>query len=98
MSKQATCGSVRGTLQKRPDRREVVRLVQRRQRNELLQRRDHGCVDANGLAELESAVDDAMADGDEAMLGELRAQERDEMVERAVVSQLGAFTPRFLAR
>ena len=37
-----------------------------------------------------------MADGDEAMLGELRAQERDEMIERPAVPQLHAVTPRFL--
>ncbi len=40
---------------------------------------------------------DAMADADEAMLGELGAQERDQVIERAVVAELRALAPRLLA-
>ena len=81
------------TLHQRPDRREIVRLVQRRKRNELLERADHGRVDADRLAVFEPAMNHAVADGDEPMLAEIRAQEGDEMIERPAVPQLHAVAP-----
>ncbi len=45
----------------------------------------------------EPAVHDAMADADEAMVGELGAQECDQVIERAVVAELDTFAPRLLA-
>ena len=50
-----------------PDRREVVRLMQRRERNQRFELGERRVVDQHGLREAHAAVDDAMADGDEAM-------------------------------
>ena len=97
MSKQATCGSCGARSSSDADRREVVRLVQRRERHELLERRQHRRVDAHRLRVLEPAVHDAVADADQAVLGELLAQERDQVIERAVVAELDALAPRLLA-
>ena len=52
-------------LHRRLDPGEVVRLVQRRERNEPLKRRDHGLVDQLRLHEIRPAVHDAMADRDD---------------------------------
>ena len=48
VSKHATCGNCGAAGEQRADRREVVRLVQRRQRHEFLERREHVRVDAHG--------------------------------------------------
>ena len=45
VSKHATCGSSGAPLEQRADRREVVRLVQRRERHELLEPGDHVAVE-----------------------------------------------------
>ena len=49
VSKQATCGSS-GRVRRSADRRQVVRLVQRRQRHELFELREHRGVDQRGTA------------------------------------------------
>ncbi len=84
---------VRRAGEQRPDRREVVRLVQRRERDVLLECGEHRRVDAGGLGVLETPVHDAMADGYQSVVGEPLAQERHEVVERAVVAELRAFAP-----
>ena len=55
---------------------------------------DDGRIQAHGLRVFEPAVHDAMADTDEAMVGEGGAHEGDQVIERAFVAELGAFTPR----
>ena len=52
-------------LEQEPDRRQVVGLVQRRERNELRQVFQHRAVDAHRLGVLEPAVNDAVADARE---------------------------------
>ena len=56
---------LRRALEQAPDRREVVRLMQRRERNQLLERRHHVRIDAHRLREVEPAVHDAMSDADQ---------------------------------
>src|SRR5208282_3802801 len=73
---------LRGAFQEGPDRRQVVRLVQRCERNVFRQRREHRRVDANRSAVLEPAVNDAMSNSYQALFAELRAQEGDQMIER----------------
>ena len=89
---------LRRASQQGADRRQVVRLMQRCERNVLLQRRQHRRVDANRFAVLEAAVNDAMSDSREAMLAELRAQEGDQMIERAIMPKLDAIAPGLLAQ
>ena len=49
-------------LHRRLDTGDIVRLVQRRKRNELLEGRDHGLIDQLRLDQIEPAVDDAVPD------------------------------------
>ena len=73
VSKQATCGRSGARCEQRADRREVVRLVQRRERDELLQpgRATRG-VDPDRLGVLGAAVDDAVTDGGEPVVVPVR--------------------------
>ena len=66
VSKHATCGSAGASATQRTHRRQIVRLVQRRERHQPLERgqrsrRRH----APAWTKRRSAVDDTMADGDE---------------------------------
>ena len=54
----------REVAQERPDRREVMRLMQRRQRGVALQPRHHRMIDQHRACMVRPAMDDAMADGD----------------------------------
>ena len=95
MSKHATCGSSGLRSRDDADRRQIVRLVQRRERHELLELAQHSAVDQRRLGEVEPAVHHAMADRRPA--GSLRAagaQKLGEIVDRAVVAQAGAARPR----
>ena len=84
---------LRHPLEHRVDRREVVRLMERRQRHqrsqvlEHLRRDDHGC----GIAR--PAVDDAMADGEHAGVAVLRPQPCGKRVERSAGVGDGAVQP-----
>ncbi len=69
------------------DRREVVRLVQRRQRDEAVEAREDGFVDAHRPVVLDAAVDDAVADREQPVLRELAVQEVEQVRDRAVVAQ-----------
>ncbi len=86
----------RRAREQRPDRRQVVRLVQRRKRDVLFERGQDRRIDADGLRVLDSAVHHAVADAGQAVLGERRAHSRDQMVERAVVTELDSFAPGLL--
>src|SRR5262249_28881501 len=81
-----------------PDRREVVWLVQRRERYVFLQRRKHFRIDPNRSAVLEPTVHNTVADADQALVTEFLAHERDQVIERTVVTELRALAPRFLAK
>jgi hypothetical protein len=87
VSKQAICGKLRRALEQHADRRQVVRLVQRRQRNVLLERRDDRRVQQHRRCVFETAVNDAMADADQPMVGEPGPDERDQVIERAAVAE-----------
>src|SRR5437762_7620428 len=87
---------LRQSLEQRTYRRQVVRLMQRSERYVFLERADHGHIDAHGLRVFEAAMDDAMSDTDEPMLGELVAEKIDEMFERAVMTELDAAAPGLL--
>ena len=87
---------LRQPLEQHPDRRQVVRLVQRRERDVLFERREHRRIDAHRLGVLEAAVHDPMTDADEPVLGEPLTQERDEVIERAVMTERDALAPRLL--
>ena len=54
----------REIAQQRPDRRQVVRLMQRRQRDVALQPRHDRMIDQHRASMIRPAMDDAMADGD----------------------------------
>ena len=84
---------VRRAGEQRPDRGEVVGLVQGREGNVLLERGEHRRVDADGLGELETPVHHAVADGYQSVQGELLAQERHQVVECAVMAELRALAP-----
>ena len=62
------------------NRGQVVRLVQRRERDEFLERRQHLCIDAHRLGVVKSAVHDTVADSDERVVCELLLQEFDEVL------------------
>ena len=55
---------VRETGQDRPDRREIVRLVKRRQRNVAFQSRQHVLIDPHRPVVVRAAMHDAMSDRD----------------------------------
>src|SRR5208282_3671479 len=84
--------------QEGPDRRQVVGLMQRSERNVFLQRREHRRVDANRSAVLESAMDVPMSDSRQGLFAEFRALEGNQMIERAVVAKLNAIAPGLLAQ
>ena len=62
VSKQATCGRSGARSNSRADRREIVRLVQRRERHELLQLGHDRRVDPHRRGIVGAAMHDAMAD------------------------------------
>ena len=81
-----------------PDRRQVVGLVQRRQRNERFELGERRGVDENRAREARAAMDDTMPDGHDAMLAEHAASApAEEVVDRALVSELRPGRP-FLLR
>jgi hypothetical protein len=82
---------VRQALEQRANRRQVVRLVQRCKRHELVQLRDDGSVQSHGRRKVGPAVHHAMADrGHTIARAVLRLQPVEDVRERAVVSQLRA--------
>ena len=89
-------GQGRIAREQRPDRSEVVRLVQRRKRDQLLELRDDRGIDANRLLEAAAAVGDTMPDRRESVVAAVpRPQPVDEVPERALVPEPVARLPRF---
>src|SRR5713226_8507335 len=73
-----------------------MRLVQRGERDQLFEHRDNADIGAHRLREIKSAVYDAMPNTHEPLGREFGAEERDQMIERAVVAESCAFGPRIL--
>jgi hypothetical protein len=84
-------GQVGPALEQEPDRRQVVGLVQRGERNELRQVFEHRAVDAHRFGVPEPAVHDAVPDARELQLAELLPHERHDVLQRAIVAELAAF-------
>ena len=81
-------------LEQRSDRGQIVRLVQRRQRDELLQRLQHTGIHADRRGVLQPAVNDPVTDPDQTVADELLAEEAPQMLHRLVVAEFHAFAPR----
>ena len=75
------------------DRLQVVRLVQGRKRAQRRELRDHLRARPHRLRELQPAVNDAMADGDELVVAALSLQELDQMGDGAGMIQLAPLAP-----
>jgi len=71
------------------DASEVVRLVQRRERDELAQRLNGGVVEADRRGKALAAMHDAMADADDLPAGLVRLQPVDEEAHRRLVLLVG---------
>ncbi|MCY1227866.1 hypothetical protein D9M72_401560 [compost metagenome] len=67
------------------DRGQVMRLVQRRQRHQRLQFRDHVVVDAHGLREVGAAMHHAMADRHRRIVAQPDAEHQPHQPEGGVV-------------
>ena len=89
---------IRYGVEQRADGREIVRLVQRRERIQALEVGKDVGIDADGRRIREAAVHDAMADGAQRMIAEVLADERDDMRERSIMSERGAVGPSPLAQ
>ncbi len=63
VSKQATCGTPGNCSRDGPDGGQVVRLVQRRQRDQRVQLAQHRRVDGDGSRKAHAAVHDPVSDG-----------------------------------
>ena len=87
---------VRQAFEQRPDRREIVRLMQWRQRNEFFELGHHRRIDQHRRTVGDTSVHHAVADCREVMLRKIPAQEQDQVIERAFVAELRAVTPRTL--
>ena len=74
-------------------RRQIVRLVQRRQRHERIESRQDFGVDPHRRAELLAAVHDAVADGGERALPLLLLDEVEHVGNRAGVAERVAIGP-----
>ena len=94
MSKQATCGRS-GAFQQPRDRRQVVRLVQGRERDQALERFERRWLHPYRSRVLESSVDDPVPDAHQAMIREVVLQEVTEILDRAIVTECHS-TPRLL--
>ena len=73
MSKQAICGICGASLHDRADGGEVVRLMQRRERLEFGEVIEYGLGHPHGRVVVETAVDDAMTEGDDRFVLQQRA-------------------------
>jgi len=72
--------------------------MQRRERHVLFERGHDRGIDADRLVVLEPAVNDSMADRSQTIFCEMLAQERKQVIERAVMAELRAVAPRLLGK
>lgn len=90
VSKHTTWGR---PLEEQTHRCQVVRLMQRVQGHQLLERGENRGLDVHRLCVLDSAVHHAMADADQMAACESPPQERHEVVQRAAVVERGPIFP-----
>ena len=75
---------------RRLDAGDVVRLVERRERDELAQLGEHRLVDQHRRGEVGAAVDDAMADGDDpARIADVLEPTENDAHRRVMVERAG---------
>ena len=83
-----------------PDRSQVVRLMQRRERDVLLEGGKNRDIDSGGPGVLRATMHDTMAHAREGVTGELggqlSVQEGEQMIERAIVAETHRFAPGLL--
>ena len=78
---------LRRALQQLRNGRHVVRLMQRRERNEARERLERLRLDPHWTGELESPVDDPVSDADQPMIRKVVLQEGSQILDRAVVTE-----------
>src|SRR5258705_5007416 len=70
--------------------------MQRGERNQRLELRHHTGIDAHRTGEIGSAVHHPMPDSDEAVMRQLGAQEREQVIEGPIVAEIHALGPGLL--
>ena len=85
--------NLRRALHHCTDRGEVVRLMQRRERDKTIERRKQRLIHSHRLRVLHSAMDDAVPDADELRTTRTLAQECEQMPQRSLVAELGTCGP-----
>jgi hypothetical protein len=88
----------RPALDQGADRRQVVRLMERRKGNQFFERGDNTGVEPHRLRILHPAVDDAVADRREFEAAALPAQKIREIGDRAVVTEARPLAPGLLGQ
>src|SRR5207253_5290255 len=78
---------LRRALQQLGNGRHVVRLMQRRERNEARERLERLRLDPDWTGELESPVDDPVSDADQPMIRKVVLEEVSQILDRAVVTE-----------
>ena len=87
----------RRVFRHRSDRCQILRLVQRRQRNERLQLVERSRIDRNRARETRASVDDAMPDRHDAMLGEHPGPApAQQVLDRTFLAEVGPGCPLLL--
>jgi hypothetical protein len=89
-------GQLGGALEQTTHRSQGGGLVKRGERNQRLELRQHGRIDAGRTGEFGTAVNHTMSDPGEAVVRQLGPQEREQMIEGAAVAEIGALGPGFL--
>src|SRR5690349_17092188 len=79
-----------------PDRLQIVRLMQRRERHELLERLDSGLVDKHRVRESLAAMDDPMPDRHQLAVFLMLTQPCDEVHQGFFMPEMVAGTPGHL--
>ena len=83
----------RPPLEQHPDRGQVVRLVQRRERRQRAESLHDVAIHQDRLRERGAAVDDAMAHPGQPMFGHLAAEKAGQVLEGAVVPEVRPVAP-----
>ena len=81
-----------------PDRREVVRLMQRGERDQLFKHGHHGSMGANRLRVVQPTVYDRVPDPTRRSPASSVPQKRHQEIKRASVTELRPLVPRLLRR
>jgi hypothetical protein len=87
---------LRRPFEKAAHRRQVVRLMQRGEWNQLFECGHHARIDEHRPRVFKTAVHNTMSHSDETIASELGAQKRDQIIERAVMTERRPFGPALL--